>query len=277
MNVDRYAVFGCPIAHSLSPRIHHAFAAQTGQQLSYSAQEVPAEQFTDAVTVFFQQGGKGLNCTVPLKELAWRFATTKTPRAAVSGAVNTLARQADGTILGDNTDGVGLLTDLTVNHGLTLTGLRVLIVGAGGAVRGILEPLLQQRPAQLVIANRTLEKAQALVEAFAHLGPIAACGFAALEGQHFDLIINATSASLQQVLPPLPSKLFTAEAVAYDLAYAHEPTPFLRWCREQGARACWDGLGMLVEQAAEAFYLWRGVQPETAPVIAQLHAAWERH
>ena len=193
---DRYAVFGYPINHSKSPRIHQLFAEQTQQNLSYQAQAVPAEQFTTAVSEFFADGGKGLNCTVPLKELAWQYAAEKTPRAEFAKAVNTLKMQANGLLLGDNTDGCGLVRDLTDNHGITLNGKRLLILGAGGATRGILAPLLEQQPTSLTIANRTVAKAQDLAADFKTLAAINACGFEDLAGQQFDIILNATSASL---------------------------------------------------------------------------------
>lgn len=269
---DRYAVFGHPIKHSKSPRIHQLFAEQTGQLLSYQAQEVPAEQFTDAVARFFADGGKGLNCTVPLKELAWQYAGQKTPRAEFAKAVNTLAMQPDGGLLGDNTDGCGLVRDLTGNHGITLAGSRILILGAGGATRGIIAPLLEQSPDSLAIANRTVEKAVNLANEFRPLSPIAAYGFEQLAGQQFDLILNATSASLSGQIPPLPENLLAANGVCYDLAYSNQATAFVRWGQGQNAKKSVDGLGMLVEQAAEAFYLWRGVRPKTAAVIDLLNS-----
>lgn len=269
---DRYAVCGHPIKHSKSPRIHRLFAEQCGQDLAYGALEVPAENFVAMVGEFFAQGGKGLNCTVPLKELAWRYASATTPRAALCKAVNTLALQADGGILGDNTDGAGLLADLTANHGIAVGGARILVLGAGGAGRGILGPLLGQAPARLVVANRGIDKALQLAEEFAGLGPVQGCGFDALAGQQFDLVLNATSTSLSGGLPPLPDGLLAEWACCYDLAYGNEPTAFVRWGTAQGAAQSLDGLGMLVEQAAEAFCLWRGVRPETRPVIALLEA-----
>lgn len=268
-NPDNYAVIGYPIHHSKSPRIHALFAEQTAQNLSYLAQEVRPENFTDAVTAFFTKGGKGLNCTLPLKELAWAFAEHKTPRAHAAKAVNTLILQEDGRILGDNTDGIGLVTDLTCNHGVNLHDKRLLILGAGGATRGILLPLLEAHPRCILIANRTVEKAQQLASEFEQ---IEACGFDALENQQFDVIINATSASLQGELPPLPEHLLAHNGICYDLAYSNQPTAFVRWGLEQNASKSVDGLGMLVEQAAEAFFLWRGVRPHTQEVIELLNA-----
>jgi shikimate dehydrogenase len=270
--IDRYAVFGHPIKHSKSPRIHRLFAEQTGQTLEYSALEVPAEQFQTAVAAFFTEGGKGLNCTVPLKELAWEYADHKTERAQLSKAVNTLAPQPDGSILGDNTDGIGLVTDLLDNHAIALSGLRILILGAGGASRGIILPILEQSPQSLVIANRTVDKAAKLAAEFHGKGPITGCGFDDLTNRQFDLILNATSASLSGQLPPLPAGLLTAGGNCYDLAYGNEPTTFVRWGLENHAAKSLDGLGMLVEQAAEAFFIWRGVRPETRPVIELLNS-----
>jgi shikimate dehydrogenase len=269
---DRYAVFGSPINHSKSPRIHRLFAEQTGQSLRYDAQEVSAESFEAAVNAFIASGGKGLNCTVPLKELAYRLATDKTERAERSKAVNTLALLADGSILGDNTDGCGLVRDLLNNHQLTLTGKRLLILGAGGASRGILGPILEEAPSRVVIANRTAEKAVQLAGEFKFLGDISGCGFEELEGLQFDLILNATSASLSGQMPPLPEQLIAKQGSCYDLAYGNEPTAFVRWGIAHGAQLSLDGLGMLVEQAAEAFFIWRGVKPQTRPVIDLLAA-----
>ncbi len=233
---------------------------------------VPAEQFQAAVARFFAEGGKGLNCTVPLKELAWNYADHKTERAQLSKAVNTLALQPDGSILGDNTDGIGLVTDLTANHGIALSGIRILILGAGGASRGIILPILEQSPQTLVIANRTVDKAVKLAAEFHGKGPITSCGFDGLKDRQFDLILNATSASLSGQLPPLPSGLLAEDGNCYDLAYGNEPTAFVRWGQENYAAKSLDGLGMLVEQAAEAFFIWRGIRPETRPVIELLNS-----
>ncbi len=270
-SIDRYAVLGHPIKHSKSPRIHKLFAEQTGQALVYEAHEVPAEQFSSAVETFFANGGKGLNCTIPLKELAWAFAEHKTERAQLAKAVNTLALQPDGSILGDNTDGVGLITDLIYNHGIKLAERKVLILGAGGATRGIIKPLFEQSIKSIVIANRTLEKAIDLETEFVNFGPIIGCGFEALNNQQFDLIINATSTSLTGQLPPLPANILAENGVCYDLAYSNCPTPFVRWGQENKALKSLDGFGMLVEQAAEAFFIWRGVRPLTEPVIKLLN------
>ena len=270
LTIDNYAVFGHPICHSKSPRIHQLFAEQTGQQLSYVAQDVPAETFHARAVEFFDQGGKGLNCTVPLKELAWEFADCLSERARMSKAVNTLVLQADGRILGENTDGVGLVNDLTRNHDIQLLNKHILILGAGGATRGILAPLLECLPNQILIANRTISKAKAIVSEFTDANNLSSCDYSGLSNQQFDLIINATSASLSNQLPPLPDTLLAEAGCCYDLAYSNEPTTFVRWGNAQHALKSLDGIGMLVEQAAEAFAIWRGIRPDTAPVIALL-------
>ena len=270
--MDRYAVIGNPIAHSKSPQIHAAFARQTGQELSYEALLAPVDGFAQTVADFRAQGGRGLNVTVPFKLEAFALAERHTPRAQAAGAVNTLAFDADG-ILGDNTDGAGLVRDLTANLDFALAGRRILLLGAGGATRGALLPLLDSRPAHLTIANRTVGKAEALAALFAaHAGDTAldACGFDALAGRCFDLVINATAASLADELPPLPPGLYAEGALAYDMMYARAPTRFMRAALADGAARVADGLGMLVEQAAESFTLWRGVRPDSAPVLAEL-------
>lgn len=262
---DRYAVFGHPIAHSKSPLIHAAFARQTGQDLSYEAILAPLDGFADSVAAFIAAGGRGANVTVPFKEEAFRLADRLSPRAERAGAVNTLKFEPDG-IFGDNTDGAGLVADLTRNLRRPLAGKRILLLGAGGAARGVIGPLLDEQPTTLVIANRTVSRAQELAELFDR--GIRACGFDALDGP-FDLVVNATAASLAGELPPLSPKIFTPGTLAYDMMYGRD-TPFLAFARAQGAATA-DGLGMLVEQAAEAFHLWRGIRPDTAPVIASLH------
>ena len=267
---DQYAVFGSPIKHSKSPVIHEEFAKQTGQDLVYTAQEVSAEDFSTAVDDFFANGGQGLNCTVPLKELAWQYANFRSERAERSKAVNTLVLQDDGSILGENTDGIGLVTDLVSNQGISLKDSSILILGAGGASRGIIDPILSQLPDNVVIANRTVVKAINLADEFAGTVPIKGCDFDALAGQKFALVLNATSASLTNQLPPLPEGLLAENGVCYDLAYANDPTAFVRWGQANHAEKSLDGLGMLVEQAAEAFYLWRGVRPDTQAVIDSL-------
>ncbi|MHC8404937.1 shikimate dehydrogenase [Pseudomonas sp. TMB3-21] len=267
--MDRYVVFGNPIGHSKSPLIHRLFAEQTGEKLDYTTSLVPLDDFSDFVLAFFREG-RGANVTVPFKEQAYRLAHSLTARAQRAGAVNTLSKLADGSLLGDNTDGAGLVRDLTVNAGFSLTGKRILLLGAGGAVRGALESLLAERPASVIIANRTVEKAELLAELFADLGPVSASGFDWLQ-EPVDLIINATSASLTGDVPPIASSLIQAgETVCYDMMYGKEPTSFCRWTAQHGAAVAMDGLGMLAEQAAEAFFLWRGVRPDTAAVLAEL-------
>jgi shikimate dehydrogenase len=260
---DRYAVFGHPIAHSKSPQIHAAFARQTGQDMTYEAILAPLDGFAESVAAFAAAGGRGANVTVPFKEEAYKLAHRLSPRAQRAGAVNTLL--FDDGILGDNTDGAGLVADLTRNLGCALAGKRILLVGAGGAARGVIEPLLDQSPAEFVIANRTVSRAQELAGLFGR--GVVACGFDAVDAP-FDLVINATAASLAGELPPLSPRIFTTGTLAYDMMYGRD-TPFLAFARAHGATTA-DGLGMLVEQAAEAFYLWRGVRPDTAPVIAHL-------
>lgn len=272
--MDRYAVIGNPIAHSKSPQIHAAFARQTGQALSYEALLAPLDGFAAAVAAFRAAGGRGMNVTVPFKLEAHALADRLTPRAAAAGAVNTLAFSTAG-VLGDNTDGAGLVRDIAANLGIALAGRRVLLLGAGGAARGALLPLLAERPATLTIANRTGSKAVALADAFHGHQPevaIDAGGFAALAGRRFDVVINATAASLADEAPPLPAGLYADGALAYDMMYGRGHTPFLAAARADGAARLADGLGMLVEQAAESFLLWRGVRPDTAPVLAELRA-----
>ncbi len=270
--MDRYAVIGNPIAHSKSPQIHAAFARQTGQELSYEALLAPVDGFAQTVADFRAHGGRGLNVTVPFKLEAFALAEHHTARAQAAGAVNTLALGADG-ILGDNTDGAGLVRDLSANLNFALAGRRILLLGAGGATRGVLPPLLDSRPARLTIANRTVAKAEALSTLFAARAGdcvLDACGFDALAGRRFDLVIHATAASLADELPPLPPGLYAEGALAYDMMYARAPTRFMRAALADGAARVADGLGMLVEQAAESFTLWRGVRPDSAPVLAEL-------
>jgi shikimate dehydrogenase len=270
---DRYAVIGHPIAHSLSPQIHAAFARATGQVLTYDTIDATVEQLAPSVQRFFAAGGCGLNVTVPHKQAALTLSDTLSERATTAGAVNTLRREPDGRLHGDNTDGVGLVRDLTTNLNCALEGRRLLLLGAGGAARGVLAPLLALRPRLLVIANRTAARAQALAARFAPLGPVVGMGLEELDDSAFDLILNATAASLAGELPPLPSGALATASVCYDLAYGRNSTPFVRWARSSGCQHAHSGLGMLVEQAAESFYLWRGVRPQTAPVLAALASA----
>ncbi|MGV8892918.1 MAG: shikimate dehydrogenase [Burkholderiaceae bacterium] len=264
---DQYAVIGNPIAHSKSPEIHASFARQTGQDIEYRRLLAPLDSFAQTVVSFVAAGGKGANVTVPFKLEAFVLATRLSARAQAAGAVNTLKFDGDA-IVGDNTDGIGLVADIVRNAGVPLAGRRILLLGAGGAARGVVLPLLQQEPTVLVIANRTAAKATALAQQFAADGPILACDFADL-ADPFDIVINATAASLSAALPPIAPGIFDKTTFAYDLMYSKEPTIFMRFAAQHGA-AVRDGLGMLVEQAAESFLFWRGVRPKTSYVLAQL-------
>ncbi len=268
--MDLYAVIGQPVGHSRSPFIHGLFAKQTGQQMRYTRMEVGPEDFAQAVENFLCGTGRGLNITVPHKLAAYELADNLTPRAVTAGAVNTLALGDTGEILGDNTDGTGLVRDFTENRGISLTGKSILILGAGGATRGTLGPVLAEYPDSIVIANRTLDKAEILVEAMEEPDTLLACGYEDLEGRQFDVVINATSASLSGGVPPIPRDVVDTGTICYDLAYGSGETPFTTWARECGAAMALKGWGMLVEQAAESFYLWRGVRPDTEPVLAAL-------
>lgn len=269
---DLYAVFGHPVQHSKSPLIHATFARSTGQDLAYEAVLAPLDGFEDCVTQFKSKGGKGANITVPFKEQAFSLCTQRTSRAELAGAVNTINFE-NHIVLGDNTDGAGLVTDLTHNLGITLANKHILVIGAGGAARGVIGPLLACAPARLVIINRTVSRAHDLAAHFNQKGYSQVTG-GGLDHvlSEFDLIINATSASLSGELPALPSQIFKPGALAYDMMYGNALSPFLRLAQQQGLHTA-DGLGMLVEQAAEAFYFWRGVRPQTQPVIAMLRAS----
>ena len=267
---DRYMVVGNPIAHSKSPQIHTLFAQQTQQDILYTKLKVEHGTFPEVVANFREMGGKGLNITVPYKHEAWDLADERSSRAELAGAVNTIQIREDGSYCGENSDGIGLFRDLSDNNGVLIEDKKVLVLGAGGAVRGILEPLLAANPSQLTITNRTAERAEDLAELFAEYGNVDGGGFDELDGQHYDLVINGTSASLKGKMPPLPFDLLAEGATCYDMMYSAEPTPFMEWANEYGADKVLDGLGMLVEQAAESFEIWRGVRPQTAPVIQQL-------
>jgi shikimate dehydrogenase len=272
---DRYAVIGNPIGHSKSPAIQASFARQTGQDIVYEALLAPVDDFSGAVRAFIAAGGRGANVTVPFKEDAFRLAVRRTPRAELAGAVNTLLF-SEQEIVGDNTDGAGLVRDLSINLGFKLKGRRILLLGAGGAARGALGPLLAAQPAALVIANRTVGKAVDLARQFAGVSTgvgVVGCSYPELAEQTFDLVINATSSSLSGELPPLPPGIFAAGSLAYDMMYGQGRTRFMVFAQEQGAARLADGLGMLVEQAAEAFFVWRGVRPDAVPVMALLRAA----
>lgn len=271
--VDQYAVVGYPVKHSRSPFIHNLFAQQTGQRLQYGLLEVAPEHLNEKVTQFFSEGGKGLNITVPHKQSIMGLLSSCSPRATFAGAVNTVIKLPNGMLRGDNTDGIGLLHDLQQNLGCDLKQKRILMLGAGGAARGVIAPLLEQEPEALVIANRTIERAAQLASEFAHLGNIVAEPFNKLPHSPFDLIINATSASLQGEVPPLPTASIDSNTLCYDMAYGKQETAFTRWAKEHGATQAVKGWGMLVEQAAEAFFLWRGIRPNTEPVLSALLSA----
>ena len=269
---DDYGVMGHPIAHSKSPIIHARFAEQTKQAMNYRAIHVQPGHFKQAVVDFRDAGGKGLNVTLPFKEEAWELTEARTARAERAGAVNTLWFDEEVRFCGDNTDGVGLVRDLVVNHAIEISGASVLLLGAGGAARGVIGPLLARDPAELVIGNRTASRAEQLAGLFEDSHRVQGCGLAALCSRQFDLIINATSASLEGRVPALPDTVLTSGGSCYDMMYSDRPTAFMEWGNARGASKSVDGLGMLVEQAAESFFRWRGVRPDTAGVIAALRA-----
>ena len=268
----RFAVVGNPVEHSLSPRIHAAFARQGRRQIDYRAERVGVDDFEGWVSAFFNAEGHGLNVTLPFKTRAFDMADTVSDRARLTGAANFLTANEAGGIHADNTDGKGLLIDVTANAGWILEGARIWVLGAGGAVKGVIPPLLDASPAALVIANRTAERAEALVAEWAAQPiPVSGGGYEQAAGAPWDVIINGTSTGLSNDMPALPSETVLAEGCCcYDMAYGKGPTPFMRWAVEQGARDARDGLGMLVEQAAESFYLWLGEYPNTQLVIADL-------
>jgi shikimate dehydrogenase len=270
VTIDRYGVMGYPVSHSRSPVIHRLFALQTEQQLQYELLQVMPEKLEKAVRQFQRTGGKGLNVTVPHKQTVAKLCDNVSERARVAGAVNTLSFR-DGEIHGDNTDGIGLLRDLVVNLGVNLDGASILILGAGGATRGIVGPLLEMEPSSIRIANRTLGRAQAIASEFGHLGAVSTCRFNAVPvTESYGLIINATSAGVKGDAPPYPADAISENTFCYDLSYGISPTPFSVWAREHGAEKSVMGWGMLVEQAAESFNIWRGVMPDTAPVLKQM-------
>ena len=269
--MDRYAVIGNPVAHSKSPLIHQAFARETGQSMTYERLLAPLDAFVATARRFAAEGGKGLNVTVPFKLEAYAMATLRSSRAEEARACNTLVWRDDHWYA-DNTDGVGLMRDLTHNLRQSLTGCDVLLLGAGGAARGILGPLLAKGPRNLVVVNRTERRAKDLAASFAQHGPIEALSSAQLDGRQFQLVINATSIGINADVPEglWPERPFAPGSLAYDLVYADTPTPFLRWASQHAAERTADGLGMLIEQAAESFALWRGVRPQTSPLFAML-------
>ena len=267
---DRYGVMGYPVSHSRSPVIHRLFALQTGENIQYELLQVTPDKLEAAIRQFQRTGGKGLNITVPHKSEVVKLCDHLSERAATAGAVNTLTLR-EGEIHGETTDGIGLLRDLALNHTFSIDNANILILGAGGATRGIVGPLLEMQPASLCIANRTLDKAEALVEHFGRIGRVSACRFNMVPvTEPYDLIINATSAGVKGETPPYPAAAVSPGTLCYDLSYGLSPTPFSVWAREQGAEVSVMGWGMLVEQAAESFFIWRGVRPDTAPVLRQM-------
>jgi shikimate dehydrogenase len=269
---DRYAVIGHPVQHSRSPFIHARFAAQTGQDITYTTIDATPERFEAAAREFFASGGKGFNVTLPHKQAAALLVDELTPRAQRAGAVNLVAVRKDGSLLGDNADGAGLVRDLVANHHVDISGRRVLLLGAGGAARGVIAPLLELKPVEFTIVNRTVDRARELAQRFADLGPVRAMGYEQLQGKAYDLVINATATSLSGTLPPLPPAMVNAQSCCYDLAYGRDGTAFSRWAQQLGCALALTGLGMLVEQAAESFQLWRGLRPATGAVLRELGA-----
>ncbi len=268
--MNRYCVVGNPISHSKSPIIHGHFANTCERNISYEKVFIEKGHFVQSLSPMFADGLSGANVTTPFKEEAFKLCNNITDRAKAAGAVNTIINQGDQGLLGDNTDGVGLVRDLTHNHGIILKDQKILIVGAGGATRGILKPILEENPISANIANRTYKKACDLVTQFKEFGNIDSCSFKDLTTHSFDLILNASSGSLNGDVPPIPASAIHSNTVLYDLMYANEPTPFLVWGQELGLTQLYDGLGMLVEQAAESFYLWEGIRPDTLTTIKML-------
>lgn len=265
--VDNYCVMGNPVSHSKSPQIHTAFAEQTHQNIFYQAILVDEGKFKEAIKEFQRQGGKGLNITIPFKGDAWDVSQQRSHRAERAAAVNTISFDNEGKIIGDNTDGIGLIRDLTNNLNISIKDKTILVLGAGGAVRGILDPLFDEEPGMVVVANRTVSRAENLVEIFSDCGDLSACGYNELAGSSFDIVINGTSASLQGEVPPLPEGLINNNTHCYDLMYSATDTPFVTWAKSYDAKMAVDGSGMLIEQAAESFFIWRGIRPETGSVI----------
>jgi shikimate dehydrogenase len=271
--VDRYAVVGNPVAHSLSPRIHAEFARATDESLQYQAIEIAPDAFAAGIAELQQQGFRGLNVTVPFKREAWEICNSLSSRARIAGAVNTLCLQSDGTIHGDNTDGVGLIRDLVDNLNVEIKQRNILVLGAGGAVRGILEPLLALSPARITVANRSVDKARALALDFTNFGEIEVVAYNQIKPRGFHLIINATAAGLSNQIPPVSAAVLERTVICYDMMYnLKAPTAFVEWSMAHGVSRSHDGLGMLVEQAAEAFRLWRGVRPATSLLLSSLRS-----
>lgn len=272
--VDAYAVIGNPVAHSLSPQIHRSFAAQTGQSISYEAIEIAEDELEPSLHELRRRGYRGLNVTVPFKERVWQLCDERSPRAVDAGAVNTLIFMPDGKLAGDNTDGVGLTRDLIDNLRVLLQHRKILVLGAGGAVRGVLGPILAHNPGLLTIANRTVDRAEQLAADFRNLGETQVSAYSELGRIKYDLIINGTSAGLNNEVPPIPDGVLGVNSICYDMIYSRSgKTAFVDWALSRGAVRAFDGLGMLVEQAAESFRIWRGVQADTAEVIQSLRTA----
>lgn len=271
--LDHYAVMGNPISHSKSPFIHTLFAQQTSQNLDYSPILVDIDAFESSVTLFVKNNGKGLNITVPFKQQAWQLVNERSRCAEKAGAVNTIIVREPGYLIGDNTDGIGLVTDLKNNLGFQIKNKKILVLGAGGAVRGVLGPVLEEDPESVIVANRNELRAVELEKIFAEDGCIKGVGYEDIGDDVFDLVINGTAASLSGELPPIPASAVNA-AVCYDMMYSKTDTVFMAWAKNHNAKQVWDGLGMLVEQAAESFYLWRGVRPDTRSVIKQVRDAY---
>jgi len=269
-NTEQYAVIGHPIEHSKSPVIHRLFAEQTGESISYEAIDVPPDELNTAITRFIALGGRGLNVTVPHKQNVLELMDSLSERAELAGAVNTIIREEDGELRGDNTDGVGLIADLRDNIRLELEDMEILVLGAGGAARGILPMLAELRPDELVVANRTLERALKIADDLADIGRIKGRAYEELETKSFDLVINATSAGLAGNVPPFPASIIGPNTVCYDLSYSMRDTPFVAWAKEHSCKTTYQGWGMLIEQAAESFLLWRGIRPTTAGVRDRL-------
>lgn len=266
---DHYAVIGNPISHSKSPLIHTEFAQQTQQDLDYITREIALDALESGLKQLQSENFKGINITVPFKEIAWQLVDNKSEHAKRAGAINTLVFNDDGSYFGDNTDGIGLCRDLTENHQIKLADKRILLLGAGGAARGVIEPLLSHSPQELVVANRTVSKAHELANLFSDFGAISGSGFDEVSGI-FDIIINATSASLQGMVPPISNSVISNTTYCYDMMYSNEDTAFISWAKKHGALKAIDGLGMLVEQAAEAFRIWRGIRPDSTVIMNKI-------
>ncbi len=264
----RYGVIGYPIKHSASPKIHRHWGEQYNKRIRYDAIEAPAGHFSEVAYDFFLYGGRGLNVTVPHKQIAFRICNELSERARACGAVNLLEQRKDGTFFGDNSDGAGLVRDLTVNQKLDLSGIHIAVIGAGGAARGLLLPLLELAPASLVLANRSIKRAQQIASELQLADAIETCAMRKLANRHFDLVINATSAGLQGRIPTIPTEIILQDSTCYDLAYGKAANPFMSYAKRKGAARVLDGWGMLVEQAAESFEVWHRLRPDTAHVLA---------